>query len=156
VISFDLKCGHHHVFEVWFRSGADYESQRSGGLLMCPQCGDSQITKAVMAPAVGAKANQKNAIVAKESSGEAPNHHTHGVDVAALIRALSEAQSKALAQSEWVGDSFADRARAMYYGEADQKLIHGTADVRETREMMEEGLPVAPLLVPIAPPDQTH
>lgn len=158
MISFDLKCTRDHVFEVWFRSSDDYERQRVGGLLLCPTCGDVEISKAVMAPAITAKGNQRVSAAEtvpspSESGGKAI---TEGVDVAALMNALVEAQMKTLSQSQWVGDSFADRARAMYYGEADQQPIHGTADIRETREMLEEGLPIAPLLVPIAPPDQTH
>jgi len=44
----------------------------------------------------------------------------------------------------------------MHYGEAEQSIIHGTANPQEARAMMEEGLPVAPLLVPVIPPDQVN
>lgn len=59
MIVFDLKCAERHQFEVWFRSSADYEDQKTRGLLECPYCGDKQITKALMAPNVAAKSNQK-------------------------------------------------------------------------------------------------
>jgi hypothetical protein len=61
-----------------------------------------------------------------------------------------------LEQSRWVGDKFADQARAMYYGETEQAPIHGTTNTREALAMMEEGVPVAPLIVPVAPPESTH
>ena len=76
--------------------------------------------------------------------------------VQALMQALAKAQAAALSESQWVGDKFADRARAMHYGEAEHSIIHGTANPQEARAMMEEGLPVAPLLVPVIPPDQVN
>jgi len=161
VISFDLKCSRAHVFEVWFRSSTDYDAQRGAGHLICPVCGDEEIGKAVMAPAVAAKGNRRESgrkPEEKVSSATVPMAMARGdaERMGQLMRALTEEQAKVLAQSEWVGDSFAERARAMHYGETEQRIIHGAADPQETREMLEEGIPVAPLLVPIAPPDQTH
>ena len=162
MISFDLKCSSNHVFEVWFRSSADYEVQRGAGQLICPNCGDQEVGKAVMAPAVAAKGNaRKSDRASKENASTAvlPVAAMEGVDVARvkeLMQALAGEQAKNLKESQWVGDGFADQARAMYYGEAEQRTIHGTTNLREAREMLEEGLPVAPLLVPIAPPDETH
>ncbi|MCW2415561.1 MULTISPECIES: DUF1178 family protein [unclassified Sphingobium] len=161
MISFDLKCGHHHVFEVWFRSSADYETQWGGGLLLCPTCGDDRIEKAVMAPAVAAKGNQRTSsrtdLAMPEGAGAIPVMSEADAErIGALMTALAQAQSEMIGQSEWVGERFADKARAMHYGETESRLIHGTANARETREMLEEGLPVAPLLIPIAPPDQVN
>lgn len=65
-------------------------------------------------------------------------------------------QADALKDSQWVGGAFPERARAIYYGEAEPATIHGTASPQEVRAMAEEGLAVAPLLVPVAPPDQTN
>lgn len=59
MIVFDLKCAHQHIFEVWFRSSADYERQKINGLLSCPICGDQDIKKSIMAPNVSLKSNQK-------------------------------------------------------------------------------------------------
>ena len=73
-----------------------------------------------------------------------------------LLQALAQAQAAALSDSQWVGDKFADRARAMHYGEAEHSIIHGTANAQEAREMIEEGLPVLPLLVPVIPPGQVN
>ena len=152
MISFDLKCSQAHIFEAWFRSSADYGEQQGAGLIGCPVCGDTQIAKAAMAPAVSAKGNRR--------TGEAPvTMSANAADDARLkaaIAALAEAQAKMLDQSQWVGDQFAEQARAMHYGEADHALIHGTTSAGEARVMMEEGLPVAPLIVPVAPPDRTH
>ena len=58
MIVFDLRCGEGHVFEAWFGTGADFDDQSARGLVSCPVCGASDVVKAVMAPAVGAKSNR--------------------------------------------------------------------------------------------------
>jgi hypothetical protein len=161
MISFDLKCRHAHVFEVWFRSSEAYAAQRDSGLIACPVCGDSGIEKAVMAPAVAAKSNQR-----PEPTSQKPTMPDATLAMSnapadlerakALLVAMARAQAKALETSQWVGDRFGEMVRAMHYGEAEHAPIHGTAATDEARAMIEEGLPVAPLIVPIAPPDQTH
>ncbi len=156
MISFDLKCIHDHVFEGWFRSSMDYEDQRGRRLIACPICGNADIAKAVMAPAVSAKSNRrsKSSEIA-QSLALTPNAPDEA-RLKAMLAALAEAQAKMLDQSTWVGDKFAEQARAMHYGEEESAAIHGTARLDEARAMMEEGLPVAPLIVPVTPPDRTH
>jgi len=157
MISFDLKCGGGHVFEIWFRSSADYERQREARQVVCPICGASEVEKAVMAPAVAAKGNRRVAVSPEQVSQVMTTGGEHGeAQIRALVHALAEAQASALKDSQWVGDKFVEQARAMHYGETENAAIHGTANLRDAREMMEEGLPVAPLLVPIVPPDRAN
>lgn len=47
---FDLRCEHGHVFEGWFRSDDNYEQQQARGLLSCPLCSSTEITKQLSAP----------------------------------------------------------------------------------------------------------
>ena len=144
MIVFDLRCANDHVFEAWFGSSDAFEEQRGRGLLSCPICSDGDIGKAVMAPNIPAKGNRQSAPAA-----DAP---TPAV-MKAAIRALAEAQARALEKSEWVGSAFADRARAMHLGEADQAPIHGQATLGEARALAEEGVPIAPLPFPVPPPE---
>lgn len=166
MIVFDLRCtGAGHIFEGWFASGEDYERQKAGGLLSCPVCGEGSVEKAVMAPAVGAKSNQKGAVALPASmregnegdSGAGRTVAMHsGMDsgkIARLMQVLARAEAEALAESEWVGRRFADQARAMHYGEEDHRAIHGEVDVREARDLIEEGVEVSPLLFPVVPPE---
>lgn len=165
MIVFDLKCAQSgHVFEGWFGSSEEYERQKAGGLLLCPICGTHEVEKAVMAPAVGAKSNQRESLsppsppTAQSGEGAAPAgaltmHKGMDKDRAAkLMQALAQAQSEALSGSEWVGRRFAEEARAMHYGEEDQRPIHGEVDANEARDLIEEGVEVAPLLFPVVPP----
>ncbi len=153
MIVFDLRCSGAHVFEAWFASSAAFDEQRARGLLMCPVCGDTDVAKALMAPNVAAKGNSRSAPVAV-TAPEAPSPEAPSPEaVKAAIQAIATMQAKMLEKSQWVGSAFADRARAMHNGEADQAPIHGRATRAEAEALVEEGVPVAPLLVPIVPPE---
>ena len=142
MIVFDLKCDAEHVFEAWFKSSTAYEEQRAQGLIACPFCGDVTVTKAVMAPAVGAKGNQ-----APETSPVTP------AAFKAALAAVAQLQAKQLETSTWVGGAFAEKARAMHLGDAPEAPIHGQATLAEAKALVDEGVPVAPLLVPVVPPE---
>jgi hypothetical protein len=139
MIVFDLKCAPHgHVFEGWFGSSGDYESQQQRGLVSCPLCGAAEVGKTVMAPHVGAKGNQ---------SGDA--------SPAAMKKVLAEMavmQRKLLENSEHVGDRFPDEARAIHLGEAEARAIHGRASREDAQSLAEDGIPVAPLPFPVPEP----
>ena len=146
MIVFDLRCSREHVFEAWFGSSGSFEDQRERGLLSCPLCGDAEIGKAVMAPNIPTKGNRKQTVV---PAAEAPTPAM----MKAAMRALAEAQAKALEKSEWVGRAFADRARAMHAGETDHAPIHGEATAGEARALADEGVTIAPLPFPVVPPE---
>lgn len=151
MIVFDLACADRHIFEAWFGSSADYEEQRARGLVVCPICGDSEVAKAVMAPNVGAKGNRSSKPVPMRSGGApAP------AEMKAMLTALAKAQAKILEGSEHVGARFADEARAIHDGDAPERAIHGQATVEEARSLVEDGVPVVPLPLPVVPPEVTH
>jgi len=151
VIVFDLKCESGHVFEAWFGSSASYEAQRAGGLVACPICGSGEVAKSVMAPNVAAKGN-RGAAKPAPSPGAPPPPEV----VKAAMEMIASAQARMLEKSEWVGTAFADKARAMHLGETPTAQIHGQATAEQAQELAEEGVPVAPLLVPIVPPEQRN
>ncbi|QIG81014.1 DUF1178 family protein [Stakelama tenebrarum] len=165
MIVFDLRCGQGHVFEAWFGSSAAYEEQRAGGLLACPMCGDGDVGKALMAPNVATKGNRKSDAAAPQQEVASPRPaETPAVPpaldeapspkvVKAALQTLAQMQARALENSQWVGRSFASRARAMHDGEEDHAPIHGQATAEEAREMIEDGLAVAPLPFPVVPPE---
>jgi hypothetical protein len=156
MIVFDLKCADQgHVFEAWFGSSASYEDQRIRHLIACPLCGDTDIDKAVMAPNVGAKGNQvvtlSPAPVAVATTAE-----PEAAQVKALLGAIAKVQAKMLETSEWVGRDFSDRARAMDSGEVDQAPIHGQATRDEVEALVDDGIGVLPLLIPVVRPDKRN
>ncbi|MDQ2879663.1 MAG: DUF1178 family protein [Pseudomonadota bacterium] len=148
MIVFDLRCASAHVFEAWFASSDAYDEQRERGLLACPVCGDGEVGKAVMAPNVGTKGNGRS-VHGAPASGDEPTPAA----MKAALRALAKAQATMLRTSEWVGTAFADRARAMHIGDETPATIHGQTTRAEAHALIEEGVPVAPLPLPVAPPD---
>lgn len=151
MIVFDLGCSAGHVFEAWFGSSADYEDQRERGLVSCPMCGAREVRKAVMAPNVAAKGNRAAATVPMRG-GPAPAP----AEMKAVLAALAKAQARMLEGSEHVGRRFADEARAIHDGDAPERAIHGVATPDEAKALLDDGVPVAALPLPIAPPGSTH
>lgn len=161
MIIFDLICADgEHRFEGWFGSSSDFADQQARGLLDCPICGSTNIAKAVMAPNLGRKGNQEPiAVKPKEDRSESPvkvepvaNKVAVPADYQEVFGKLVKAQEKMLVNSEWVGDKFADRARDIHYGDADEKPIHGTASQEEVADLAEEGIAALPLPLPVLPP----
>jgi hypothetical protein len=142
MIVFDLRCPDGHVFEAWFGSSRAYDDQRDAGHLVCPMCGATRIEKAVMAPAVAAKGNRAEPLPPAAMKQ--------------AMAALAAAQAKALESSEWVGSAFVTRARAMHSGDAPTTAIHGQASVAEAKALVAEGVPIAPLPLPVVPPKQLN
>lgn len=154
MIVFDLSCGQGHRFEGWFGSSDDFASQKARGLLSCPQCGSAEVTKAPMAPAVPKKGNQVANPVpdAMPAGATGLSNAPLPPEVQHALAKLAEAQARALKDSRWVGKAFADDARAMHYGEREPQPIHGEASLEEARKLVDEGIEVAPLPFPVAPP----
>jgi hypothetical protein len=159
MIVFDLQCGDGgHVFEAWFGSTDDYESQRARGLVECPICGSARIEKAAMAPRLAAKGNSRREIrpadAQAQSGASVPmaSGETSASAMKAMLRALAEAQKKALEGSDYVGKHFADEARAIHEGDSEERPIHGQATPEEAKALIEDGVRVAPLPFPVRPP----
>ena len=148
MIVFDLKCGSgSHVFEAWFGSSEDYQDQKARGLVECPLCGSPDVDKAVMAPRVGAKANRV----------ERPTDVAAGDDgMKAMLAAMAAVQKKMLKNSDFVGERFADEARAIHLGEAAARSIHGKATKAETESLLADGIHVAPLPFPVVAPGEEN
>lgn len=136
MIVFDLQClDGGERFEAWFGSNADFDEQVGQGLVRCPVCLSARVEKAPMAPRVPRK-------------GEA--------DPAQSIARLAAAQAELLRNSEWVGDRFAETARAMHLGEIEEGAVHGEATRDEAKSLIDEGVPIAPLPLPVVPPNQVN
>ncbi len=102
-----------------------------------------------MAPAVPRKGSQRAESMPVAGGKSLP-------EAAALLEKIVRLQAEALRSSTWVGSEFAEQSRRMHYGEQDAAPIHGRASPDEVRALVEEGVPVAPLLVPTAPPDELN
>lgn len=151
MIVYDLLCQDGgHRFEGWFGSSDDFAGQQARGLLACPQCGGAQVVKAVMAPRLTRKGNQQAPAAAPQPPAPLPP------EAVAALGALAARQAEALKTSRWVGEDFARDARAMHYGDKQVEAIHGQATPVQARELIEEGVEIALVLFPVAPPDEIN
>lgn len=150
MIVFDLICSAGHVFEAWFGSTSAYDDQRARGLIDCPFCGNSDVAKAVMAPNIAAKGNRATQLVpSTQPMASAP---AEPAEIKKFLAAAAAVQARMLEKSEWVGRSFADKARAMDAGEAPHAIIHGEVTRDEAKALIEDGVAVTPLPFPVIDP----
>ena len=159
MIAFDLICAPiGHRFEGWFASSIEYDRQLAAQLLCCPTCGSGAVTKAVMAPNIARKGNQP-AVSAPSPRSEfehtvaVSNQPEMPAEIEKAIVALGKIQSRMLENSDWVGNKFAEEARAIHYGETPERIIHGSASANEAQALFDEGITVAPLPLPFVPPE---
>lgn len=159
MIVFDLACKDAgHVFEIWFGSTANYDDQKARGLVACPYCGSTDIDKAVMAPNVAAKGNRRSTPAPADAPADIPAKLPAAANVPTpaqfkeMMSKLADVQAKMLEKSDYVGTQFAEEARSMHLGEQDVRPIHGQTSAEEARALIEEGVPVAPLLLPLRAP----
>lgn len=155
MIVYDLHCAAGHAFEGWFGSSADYDRQRADMLLSCPLCNSSDVSKAPMAPALASGGRRESARVPAEPSVPVANV-AMPPKLQEAFRQLAQAQAKALSQSRWVGTQFADEVRAQHYGEKDEAPVHGKASADEAQALVDEGIMIAPLLIPVVDPDELN
>jgi hypothetical protein len=141
MIRYALVCELEHPFEGWFAASTDYDDQQARGLIECPLCGSREVRKQIMAPAVvGARS--------AESASDSP-----GQLRAMMTRAMSRLRDHVEETFDYVGDAFAAEARAIHEGRGEDRGIYGEATPEQVRDLVEDGVAVAPL--PPAPPKKT-
>ncbi|KJE36100.1 hypothetical protein UF64_08480 [Thalassospira sp. HJ] len=135
MILFQLKCEHDHEFEGWFKDGATYEAQAADGDLSCPVCGTSNVGKALMAPRL--RTSRQKEVAAEKQQQKAIAEATQA--------AIAEIRKQVESNCENVGNKFAEEARKIHYGETEKRGIFGQASLKETAELVDEGIDVMAL-----------
>jgi len=138
MILFELKCAADHRFEVWFRDGRNFESQRKSGRIVCPDCGSRKVDKAPMAPRIGRKANAR--VPRKPETLPQP---TEMPTQMAVMTALRELRSQIEANCDYVGPEFAEEARRIHHGETEARGIYGETTEDEAQALDDEGIEIA-------------
>ncbi len=138
----DLRCSQGHVFEGWFGSEDDFSSQLARGLVACPMCGDAAVAKQLSAPRLNLGKAREPENTKQDVVAAAPT------DEAALQAAWLGLARRIVANTEDVGERFAEEARRIHYGESEQRGIRGKASKAETESLAEEGISVMHLTLP--------
>jgi len=138
----NLGCAQSHLFEGWFGSEADFQSQLERGLLECPVCGDRTVHKRLSAPRLNLRGQHDDPTPASAPAAAGRVEPPGAGEIqAGYLRALREV----MARTEDVGTRFASEARRMHQGEIEPRQIRGRASVAEAVELIEEGIAVLPL-----------
>ena len=145
----DLRCSHGHGFEGWFASNEAFETQLSAGLVECPVCADTRIVKLLSAPRLNLGNAKAPAEAAASSAPDSPGKAQLPAEMSPEARWM-RAVREVLAKTEDVGERFADEARKMHYGEAEERGIRGQATQEAADALREEGIDVFSLPVPPA------
>jgi hypothetical protein len=136
----NLQCSHSHDFEGWFASEDDFQGQLARGLVECPLCGDTNVSKMLTAPRLNLGA----------SAPPAPRQEVMSAPDASLQAQWLKVVRHVMANTEDVGERFPEEARRIHYGETDERGIRGLASRQETEALVEEGIVVVPLPIPKA------
>ncbi|CAM3095008.1 DUF1178 family protein [Cupriavidus taiwanensis] len=144
----DLRCAHDHRFEGWFASEEEAQSQISRDLVQCPVCGDHAVTRLPSAPRLN---------LSGATTREGKTRPAQPAAAPVTLQALyMKAVKQVLAQTEDVGDRFAEEARRMHYDEAPERGIRGSASPEEVQALAEEGIETFPLVLPDALKQTAH
>ena len=142
MILYQLCCADDHAFEAWFRDSATYDKQVAAGDVECPYCGSTRVTKAIMAPHV-----QSSKGGDEKQTADLPEHDINAMGDARaqevaqqILDAVGRIKDYAEENYEDVGEDFADEARKMHYGDAEERGIYGKASEEEAQELDDEGI----------------
>ena len=133
MIVYNLRCSSSHDFEGWFRNSEAFDAQAIEGKLVCPVCGATDVTKAPMAPSVAGT---------KRTATPAPQQ------LRQMRQFMTGLRKYVQENADYVGPKFPEEARKIHYGETEERQIYGEASLKDAKELLEEGIDVAPL-----PPD---
>lgn len=131
MIKYALHCGAGHAFEGWFGSSAEFDDQAARGLVECPFCGNAEVSKQIMAPAVAGtrKADPEHAAKVREM----------------MMEAAQQVRTHVEENFDYMGDAFASEARAIHEGRSEARGIYGEATPKEIQALEKDGVNVAPL-----------
>tara|TARA_Y100001936_G_C15781264_1_gene511508 strand:- start:27 stop:446 length:420 start_codon:yes stop_codon:yes gene_type:complete len=130
MIKYNLKCESNHNFDAWFSDSSNFDEQNKKNLIFCPKCNSTKIEKNIMAPNIGSKKQSYTNALKTEKNYEK------------IIKNVRKHVEK---NFEYVGNKFADEARAIHYGEKEEREIYGETSVEEAVDLIEEGVNVSPI-----------
>ena len=139
---FNLACERDHAFEGWFTSENDYDSQSERGLLSCPVCESLEIRKTPSAPRLNFGAAPETGAGPRPEAAAQPSMMPTPQQLQAIYLRMAR---ELAANTEDVGERFAEEARRIHYREVPERGIRGVTSSEEAQELLDEGISVLPL-----------
>lgn len=139
MIAYDLQCSNGHRFEGWFEDSQSFDQQNSQGLVACPVCEDTLISKLPSTFAI------KGA-----STGSPGMSQADPEALAALGQQIVDYVEK---NFDNVGADFAQEALKMHYGVTEPRNIRGVSTPQEEETLKNEGIDFYKVPVPQKAPD---
>ena len=143
MIVYNLLCAEGHEFEAWFRDSAAFDGQSLSRKLVCPVCESRSVAKAPMAPALSR--GLPGPLSPKPPLREEPSAPQEMRKMRQFMTGLRKYVEQ---NADYVGPRFPEEARKIHYGESDERQIYGEATLNDVKELLEEGVDIAPM-----PPD---
>lgn len=146
MIHYQLRCGQAHEFDGWFKDSANFESQAKRRLIECPECGATDVQRALMAPAVSTREATPAPATPQATEGEVlpPERKVAagGRAPAQVVAMLQRLRSEVEKNCDYVGNEFADEARKMHRGESERRAIYGETTPEQAESLADEGIEV--------------
>lgn len=148
MIHYQLRCSEDHEFDGWFKDSATFERQAKRGLVDCPHCGNTQVTRALMAPAVATRDTSPPTVPvpapAPQAATPMAGPMAAGGRMPAQVYALLQRMRAEVEKNcDYVGPDFAEEARRMHRGESDKRGIYGETTKDEAEALADEGIEIA-------------
>jgi hypothetical protein len=124
MIAYDLRCGREHTFEGWFDDQASYENQKEKGLISCPICNDTNISRLPSTFAIKSSHSAKYCSEQKSLTTQ-------------LEKQIVEFFEK---NFDNVGSNFAAEALKIHYGVSEPRNIRGISSDEEEKTLRKEGI----------------
>jgi hypothetical protein len=148
MIHYQLRCSQEHGFDGWFKDSATFEKQADLSLIECPECGSTEVERALMAPALARREALPVPVEAPQPPAAAEPATGAGKVAAGrmpaqMVALLQRMRAEVERSCEYVGDDFAEEARKMHRGESEHRGIYGETSEEQAESLAEEGINIA-------------
>jgi len=132
MIKYNLECSCGEKFESWFQSSNEYDKLVKKNLISCYACGSTRdVKKSLMSPSVFLSRSSTT----KDDSQKKEFYKN-------IKKKLEDLRDFVEKNAEYVGDKFVSEVRSIHYDNKKKRSIYGTASLKETKELMDEGIEV--------------
>ncbi|MBS0559560.1 MAG: DUF1178 family protein [Proteobacteria bacterium] len=148
MIHYQVRCSRDHEFDGWFKDSAAFDKQSARGLVECPVCGDTKVSRALMAPAVSKRQAEQLPVpvpvpaAVPAAPADKPAIAAGGRMPAQVRAMLQRLRQEVERNCDYVGADFAEEARKIHRGESDRRGIYGEATREESEALASEGIEV--------------